>query len=117
LIFLLVVEILSRALDHATISGDFQGIKITLDLQITHLLFVDDVLIFCSGAPRDAGKLSEILNLWNTTNIQINQGKSTLSTTSTENVDLAIYKSYFPFSILPLDVGIKYLGFFLKPNC
>jgi hypothetical protein len=49
LLFLLVVEGLSRALDHASANREFHGIAISHNLRLTHLLFVDDVLIFCNG--------------------------------------------------------------------
>ena len=46
-----------------------------------HLLFVDDVLIFCSGTLQDVDTISEILALFATaTGMEINAGKSTLST-------------------------------------
>ena len=53
LLFLLVAEGLSRALDEAKRMGRFSGICIGEQLAITHLLFVDDVMIFCSGDRRD----------------------------------------------------------------
>jgi hypothetical protein len=58
-----VAEGLSRALISAKNSGDFKGIKTSPNFRITHLLFVDDVLIFCSGRPRDVETLEEILQL------------------------------------------------------
>jgi hypothetical protein len=64
LLFLLVAEGLSRAIGMASSSGEFQGIQTSSDFRITHLLFVDNVLIFCSGRPRDAEKLADILNLF-----------------------------------------------------
>jgi hypothetical protein len=64
LLFLLVVEGLSRALEEAKRQGEFQGIYISQNLQITHLLFVDDVLIFFNGSRGDADKLNEILELF-----------------------------------------------------
>jgi hypothetical protein len=36
LLFMLVAEGLSRAIDHASINGDFQGISISPTLRITH---------------------------------------------------------------------------------
>jgi hypothetical protein len=44
-----VVEGLSRAIGEEKYRGEFQGISISSTLRITHLLFMDDVLIFCSG--------------------------------------------------------------------
>jgi hypothetical protein len=47
----------------------------------------------------------------------INNQKYTLSATGMEEAELAIYKSLFPYPILDFNEGIKYLGFYLKPNC
>ena len=57
LLFLLVVKGLSRALLDAKRRGLFEGIKIATNLNITHLLFVDDILIFCKGSIRKAKRL------------------------------------------------------------
>jgi hypothetical protein len=59
LLFLLVVESLSHFLNEAKSTGTFRGIKISSGLHISHLLFVDDILIFCDGSRRDTDKLCE----------------------------------------------------------
>ena len=80
LLFLLVAEGLSRAIDDARRNGSFNGIRISPNLHLTHLLFVDDVLIFCSGSRRDAESLKSILNLFSkVTGMEINIKKSTIS--------------------------------------
>jgi hypothetical protein len=80
LLFLLVAEGLNRALAHAKSQGNFTGIQIGKNLFITHLLFIDDVLIFCSGKQTDVESLSEILIMFSrATGMQINIQKSTLS--------------------------------------
>ena len=57
------------------------GIVVSQHQQITHLLFVDDVLIFCSRNVQDMNTLADILALFSTaTGMEINVGKSTLST-------------------------------------
>jgi hypothetical protein len=68
---------------------------------ITHLLFVDDILIFYNGRPRDAEKLTEILNMFrDATGMLINLHKSTLSITCMEEDEITIYKSFFPYPTL-----------------
>jgi hypothetical protein len=117
LLFLLVAEGLSRALISATNSGDFKGIKTSPDFRITHLLFVDDVLIFCSGRPRDAETLAAILQLFkDATGMNINSQKSTLSLIEIDEITTTYYKTLFPFPLQELQQGIKYLGFQLKAN-
>jgi hypothetical protein len=115
--FLLIVEALNRAIVEEKSCGEFQGIAISLNLNITHLLFVDDVLIFCNGQRSDAHKLSDILELFGkATGMKINERKSTLSTHNMELEEQRSYKDLFPFEQQELDKGLKYLGFQLKPN-
>jgi hypothetical protein len=81
LLFLLVAEGLNRAISEAKRLGSFPGIKISQALHLTHLLFVDDVLIFSGGSRREAEALRNILTLFSkATGMQINEGKSTLTT-------------------------------------
>ena len=57
-IFLLVAEGLSMLIKDAKRKGDLKGIRISKSFYISHLLFVDDILIFCNGSLREAEKLS-----------------------------------------------------------
>jgi hypothetical protein len=45
LLFLLIIDCLSRQIKKETSNGSFKGIKIAVDTFISHLMFVDDVLI------------------------------------------------------------------------
>jgi hypothetical protein len=118
LLFLLVAEGLSRAIGEAKSRGEFQGISISSTLKISHLLFVDDVLIFCNGQKGDADKLKVILDLFGReTWMQINEQNSTISSNNMNEEELECYKGHFPFDQKTLDEGLKYLGFHLKPNC
>ena len=49
LLFLLVIEGLSLLIGKAKTQGDLHGIKYNSSLAITHLLFVDDVVLFSVG--------------------------------------------------------------------
>jgi hypothetical protein len=117
LLFLLVVEGLSRAISEAKRLGSFSGIKISQALHLTHLLFVDDVLIFSGGSRREAEALRNILTLFSkATGMKINEGKSTLTTNLLSEEEGQTLRLYFPFEEKKLDDGLKYLGFLLKPN-
>jgi len=117
LLFLLVAEGLSRAIIKAKGEGLFQGIQVAPNLNISHLLFVDDVLIFCSGSRGDTRVLKEILDLFSkATGMEINAGKSTLSTHLLRPEEVASLTNSFPFITTGLDAGLKYLGFSLKAN-
>lgn len=62
--YLLAVEVLCRALKEALRVGNVKGIKVGNACTLTHLLFMDDILIFCDGSRRDAEKLKEIMDLY-----------------------------------------------------
>jgi hypothetical protein len=64
LLFLLVAEGLSRALKATTTNDSFKGILIGNSCYVSHLLFVDDILIFCDGSKHMVDKLKEILDLF-----------------------------------------------------
>ena len=48
--------------------------------------------------------------------MEINFGKSTLSTHLLSEVERQEFLAFFPFSIGSMEEGMKYLGFYLKPN-
>jgi hypothetical protein len=79
-LFLLVVEGLCRELYHTLANKEFHGIEISHNLILTHLLFVDDVLIFFNVTLEAIENLVEILYIFcSSTGMMINQQKSTLS--------------------------------------
>jgi len=96
---------------------EFCGISLTPTLRITHLLFVDDVLIFYNGLQRDAETLCDIIDLFfHATGMMINERNSTLSFQNLEKEKVEIYKNLFPFEARNFEDGLKYFGFHLKPN-
>ena len=97
--------------------GVFEGIRIAANLNITHLLFVDGILVFCSGSFREAERLSKILILFcKATRMQINVQKSTITTFNLEEESMSTLLVLFPLLHFALDDGIIYLGYRLKPN-
>jgi hypothetical protein len=117
LLFLLVVEGLSRALAAEKRSGSFPGIKISNTLHVTHLLFVDDILVFSARTRGEDDNLNNTLKLFSkATEMIINEGKSTLTTLCLSEMEKIRYKLHFPFEEKTIDEGLKYLGFTLKPN-
>ena len=80
LLFLLVMEGLSRLIATEKRRGGLQGLKIMEHFCLTHLLFVDDILIFLNGSVRDTISLNEIMILFcRATSMEINREKSTIS--------------------------------------
>lgn len=76
-LFMLVANGLSCALVEAKRVNSFQGTKLGQHERLTHLLFVDNVLIFCFCAAVEGRILKDILNLsCDATGMLINVSKS-----------------------------------------
>jgi len=118
LIFLLVIEALSRMVNQAVDLGSFQGLKVALGTLISHLLFVDDVLILGSGNIDYWKALKVILSKFcEATGLSINLHKSVFIAQNIDPILRRFLLSKFKIQIESLDQGVKYLGFSLKPNC
>ena len=50
LLFLLVIEELNRLIDKSKLDGSTKGISFSKNLSISHLLFVDNIMIFGLGS-------------------------------------------------------------------
>lgn len=64
LLLFLVAEGLSIFMKKASSEGNFRGLPISQVLDVTHLLFVDDILIFYDGSFRDVNILCQVLELF-----------------------------------------------------
>eukprot|EP00253_Pinus_taeda_P002811 PITA_02811 len=116
LLFLLVAEGLSRLIHKARRTKKVKGIEVAINLFITHLLFVDDILIFTNGSPDELKELKCIFDLFlKATGMQINTRKSQACVADFVRRERNSLANLFPFPIQPLDTPFKYLGFWLKP--
>ena len=112
-LFLLLDEGLSHFILAANNVGSFKGIPISEVLFITHLLFVDDILIFCDGTHQDISKLKEGLQLLRVDiGMLVNDYKSTISYSNLDDRDIRWHSSLFSFKSLRLEDRLKYLVFF-----
>jgi len=117
LLFLLVVEGLSRAILEAKQAGDFSGIQFFVVLSITHLLFVGNILIFCGGSRRNWENLSNILNLFSRSmGMLVNDQKSSFSHNNLEDHEMVMVEDTCHFQQKGSGDSLKYLGFYLKPS-
>eukprot|EP00253_Pinus_taeda_P029408 PITA_29408 len=64
LLFLLVAEGLSRLIHKARREEKVKGIEVAINLYITHLLFVDDILIFTNGSHNELKEFKCIFDLF-----------------------------------------------------
>lgn len=111
-----MVEGLGRSLQEANRVTNIQGVNVGRIESLTHLLFVNDVLLFCYGYDREGERYKQILEIYNDVTImEANVGKSTLFTLNLDDLMIRRWERRFPFQHLDVNKGVKYLGFTL-PN-
>jgi hypothetical protein len=81
LLFLLIMEVLSRMLCRTKEAGLIKGFKagnsVEEDLSISHLLFADDTIVFCDADPEQLLHLRMVLSCFEAvTGLGVNMGKS-----------------------------------------
>ena len=96
------MDSLSTKLNRAASNGTIRGIGITFHKEITHNLFVDDILFFAKFC-KASGMMA-------------NHGKSCIYYGNGDMELVEWIGSLFNFRFAPLDMGFKYLGFYMKPN-
>eukprot|EP00253_Pinus_taeda_P019083 PITA_19083 len=117
LLFLLVAEGLSRLILEAKRTGLLKGLEVAVNLYISHLLFVDDILLFTNGNLNEMKELKTILDLFmKATGMQINLRKSHFILEGFTRNECTQLTAIFPFDSFSMDAPFKYLGFWLKPN-
>eukprot|EP00253_Pinus_taeda_P008825 PITA_08825 len=117
LLFLLVAEGFSRLVHNARRTNKVKGIEVAINLFITHLLFVDDILIFSNGSHEELKEYKNAIDLFmKATGMQLNCGKSQACVAGYNRRDYINLANLFPFQIHPLSSPFKYLGFWLKPD-
>lgn len=100
-LFLLVIEGLSRSLVHARRRRSTQGIKVGSSEILTHLLFVNDVLLFCLGSASELSVFIDLILLYKKViGMEFNEAKSTLYNYGLDKDLEADLDSFFPFCSL-----------------
>lgn len=80
-------------------------------------MFVDDVLILLDGSIQDTSTFNRILKLFaHATGMEVNRTKSSITLVNTSVNESYAARQAFPYTTQPLDRGLKYLGYWLKPT-
>ena len=78
-IFLLVVDALSRLILKAKEEGNNEGVKVSSEEEVTHTLFVDDVLFFGVGTKENPKEFAALIEKYKkATGMLVNIDKSML---------------------------------------
>ena len=116
LLFILVIEGLSLLIVDARDNGLIKGIKISSTFVLTHLLFVDDVILLGSGTLSEWMAFKVILSRFcKASRMCISVDKSSFLYNNVEvdiHTDIA---KVLPYKMEIISVGFMYLGYFLKP--
>ena len=116
LLFILVIEGLSLFLKDAKGGGKIKGIQISASLSLTHLLFVDDVVLFGLGTLVEWMAFEVLLeNLCVASGMYISVDKSRFIFNELEEGVLNSIRLFLPYNVDPIHMGFKYLGYFIKP--
>ena len=103
---------IADARDH----GLIKGIKISSTLALTHLLFVDDVILLGTGTSSEWMAFDVIMSTFcKASGMCISIDKSCFLH---NNVDVDIHTDIaraLPYKMEPITTGFKYLGYYLKP--
>lgn len=100
LLFLLVMEELSRLIKDMHHRGKLCGIRISKDCSIAHLIFMDDVPMFLNGGIGDLTTIQNTINLFKTaTNMTINHCKSTITVLECSPHEIHFMIQRFPFNL------------------
>ena len=117
LLFVLVMEGLSVLIKNAKDRGELQGLQINDILHLTHLLFVDNVLIFLNGTRHDSVHFDLLLkHFCRATGMAPNSTKSTIILTGYSGLEQGTSLNLFDFVCTNIKDGLKYLGYHIKPN-
>jgi len=97
--------------------GNFHGLKVATETIISHMFFVDDVLILGIGNLEDWMEFKSILSSFClASGMDVNCKKSCFLAHNIDPILKQRIHETFNIPFICMDKGMKYLGFYLKPN-
>jgi hypothetical protein len=110
LLFCIAEEVLSRTITQASADGRLKPMRLCRGVDIpTHVLYADDIMIFCQGSKRNIRHLMRIFEDYDAVSGQvINKQKSKFYTGAISNARYVVISNLLGFS--PGSVPFTYLG-------
>jgi hypothetical protein len=109
------MEGLSLLLKNSQAEGAITGLKIASFTIILHLLFVDDILILSKASLSEWRVIDKLLSLFcKASGLAVNLSKSTVHYSGLSDHELDDFKSVLNFTFSDLNIGFRYLGYYLK---
>jgi hypothetical protein len=114
-LFILIMEGLSILLSRSISDHKISGIKVSKQIKMVHLMFVDDVLLMSTADPMEWHCILEVLQSFClVSGLSINHAKSTVHFWGVSDADLQLLKATIPLNFLNLSEGLNYLGYHLQ---
>ena len=97
--------------------GLIQGVKVSAKTHLSHLLFVEYVMMFAAATLHEWRNIKEILHLFfQVLGINFSDNKSVLMSSWGDEVLARDISAMLNFQLKDFNDGMKYLGYFIKPN-
>jgi hypothetical protein len=97
--------------------GVIKGVRVAASILISRLLFVDDNMIFAKGSLGEINHYKYLLDIFcKATRMEVNFRKSCMLFNRLEGEVERKISQALPLFSGSFDLGIKYLGFHLKPH-
>ena len=110
-----MIEGLSLLLKDEKANRRIRGIKISASMSLTHLLFVDDVVLFGMGTLEEWMDFEVILDTFcSASGMCIRMEKLGFLFSELDLGVQNIIQCILPYKIEPIQNGFKYLGYFIK---
>ena len=95
--------------------GHIKGFQYSPSLSLTHLLFVDDVILFRLGTVEEWGAYKESLKLFcSAMGMCVSMEKYSFLYQNVDEETICQISMLLPYSMVPISLGFKYLGYCLK---
>ena len=112
----MIMEGLSLLIKDAKSKGFLKGIVINSALALTHLLFIDDVVLFGHGSLEEWRCFKSIIELFSVASgMLVSIEKYSFLTSNLNSLLIDELKVLIPYKLDPIEVGYKYLGYWVKP--
>ena len=102
-----MVEGLSKVILNAKECGYYHGLSFGNDISLTHVLFVDDIIMITDGTEQYLSSLYEVLMVFcKASGMKINEDKSALYFSNLNEIEIITIHNIFTFPMLKLKNGM-----------
>ena len=109
-------ESLSKIILDKHLKGLISRYQYSLGLSPTHLLFVEDVIVFGASTVKKWDAYKDALDLFcSATGMMVNTEKSSFMYLMVDDGTRGLISTFLPYYMEPITSGFKYPGFRLKP--